>query len=86
MREEIQARASKGPQCAWGRSVGDQHAANPPPCAATDESRMPAVFDGLDDIKRRDDSPLHPRVRVADARERDQLTVVVRADLHDAPP
>ena len=86
MGEEIQTRVSKRSQRAGRCSVGDQRAAGPPPRAATDEPRASPGFNALDDVERRDDAPLHARVRVADAREGDELAAVVRADLHDTPP
>jgi hypothetical protein len=85
MRQEIHSRPERRAQGAGRRLLRDERAAGATPPPTMHESERWRLVERLDDIEGRKDTAFEAHVRRARARQRHELTVLVCADVGDAP-
>ena len=86
MREEIDLRRSRSSQRSGRAVTRDQGAAGAAPGDRAHDPRPRRASDRLDSVKGNEDAALETHLRQREAAQRDNLAVLVRADVHDAPP
>jgi len=85
MRQQIDSRQERRAQRSWRRMLRDEPAASATPPPGLYESNDAWLVERLDDVEGRKDTALDAAIQRAGARQRDELTVVVPADVGDAP-
>ena len=85
MRHQLDARDTGGAQRAWRCVGGDQRAAGAAPAHLPDEAGTVRPFETRQDVERSDHAALEARTRRAEPTQGDDVAVLVRPHVDDAP-